>query len=245
MALTTTLVLALPADKGLFRLETDVSDLATGAVLSQEQEDGTFCPVGYASKSYSEAEESYTTYNKEMLGVMRGLEEWHSLLIGTAEPFETWTDHCNLTYFWEPQKLTSRQVNWTTKLQDYNFTIWHVEGPSNMRADALSRPEGIEKPERKVATLLPDRLFMRLITGTETTEDQELTKEEKGNVIKDYHDSPTAGHPGTKKTLDLLRRWGFKWKGIRKDVKDYVGGCLTCQKVKPKIGPGSDQLHPI
>jgi hypothetical protein len=28
-------------------------------------------------------------------------------------------------------------------------------------------------------------------------------------------------------------------------VKDYIGGCLICQKVKPKIGPGSDQLHPI
>jgi hypothetical protein len=31
--------------------------------------------VGYASKSYNDVEKSYTTYNKEMLGVMRGLEE--------------------------------------------------------------------------------------------------------------------------------------------------------------------------
>jgi hypothetical protein len=42
MALTTALVLALPADGGLFRLETDDSDLATGAVLSQKQKDGTY-----------------------------------------------------------------------------------------------------------------------------------------------------------------------------------------------------------
>jgi hypothetical protein len=79
--------------------------------------------VGYTSKSYSKAEKSYTTYNKEMLGVMRGLEKWWSLLIGAAEPFKIWTDHQNLTYFQEPQKLTSRQVDWTTKLQDYNFMI--------------------------------------------------------------------------------------------------------------------------
>jgi hypothetical protein len=38
----------------------------------------------------------------------------------------------------------------------------------------------------------------------ESPEDQELTREEKGNTIKDYHDSPTAGHPGVKKTLELL-----------------------------------------
>jgi hypothetical protein len=49
-----------------------------------------------------------------------------------------------------------------------------------------------------------------------------------------------AGHPRVKKTLDLMTRQGYKWKGIRQDVKDYVKGCLTCQKVKPKTGPGSD-----
>jgi hypothetical protein len=182
-ALTTAPVLALPADEGLFRLEMDASDLATGAVLSQAQPDGTYRPIGYASKYYSDAEKSYTTYDKEMLGVMRGLEEWRSLLIGAAEPFEIWTGHRNLTYFQEPQKLMSRQVNWTTKLQDFNFVIWHVEGPSNARADALSRPEGAEKPEHKVTTLLPDRLFVRIMTGMELPEDGELSEQEKEEII--------------------------------------------------------------
>jgi hypothetical protein len=102
----------------------------------QKQSDRTYQLVGYASRSYNEAKKSYTTYDKEMLGVMRGLEEWRSLLLGAVKPFEIWTDHQNLTYFREPQKLTSRQVNWMTKLQDYNFVIWHVEGSSNARADA-------------------------------------------------------------------------------------------------------------
>jgi hypothetical protein len=92
-------------------------------------------------------EKSYTTYDKEMLAVMRGLEAWRSLLIGVAQPFKILTDHRNLTYFQEPQKLMARQVNWTTKLQDFNFIIRHVEGMSNARADALSRLEGMEKPE--------------------------------------------------------------------------------------------------
>jgi hypothetical protein len=105
-ALVTAPVLALPSDEGLFKLETDASDLATRAVLSQVQLDGTCRPVGYSSKSYSDAEKSYTTYDKEMLAIMRGLEEWRSLLIGAAQPFEILTDHWNLMYFWEPQKLT-------------------------------------------------------------------------------------------------------------------------------------------
>jgi hypothetical protein len=77
-------------------------------------------------------------YDKEMLAIMRALEEWRSLLVGTSKPFEILMDHQNLMYFCEPQKLTSRQVNWTTKLQDYDFVIKHVSGTSNIPADALS-----------------------------------------------------------------------------------------------------------
>jgi hypothetical protein len=130
-ALVTAPVLALLADKGRFRLETDALDMATGAVLYQLQDNRVYKPIGYTSKSYNDVEKAYTTYDKEMLGVMKGLEEWRNLLIGASEPFEIMTDHRNLTYFREPQKLTSRQVNWMTKLQDFNFVIKHIDGSSN------------------------------------------------------------------------------------------------------------------
>jgi hypothetical protein len=159
-ALITAPVLALPADTGKFHPETDASDIVTGAVLYQMQNDRGYRPVGYASKLYSEAEKGYTTYDKEMLGVMRGLEDWRNLLIGTSEPFKIMTDHQNLTYFREPQKLTLRQVNWMTKLQDYNFMIKHIKGNNNTRADALSGLEGVEKGEHKTAMLLPESYFV-------------------------------------------------------------------------------------
>jgi hypothetical protein len=54
-ALVSALVLTLPLEDGKFRLETDASDVTTGAVLYQEQEDGTYRPVGYLSKSYNDA----------------------------------------------------------------------------------------------------------------------------------------------------------------------------------------------
>jgi hypothetical protein len=84
-----------------------------------------------------------------------------------------------------------------------------------------------------------------MMTGKDIPEEAEMTKPEKGKIIRDYHNSPMAGHPRVKRTLDLLKRRGYKWKGIRKDVKDYIGGCLTCQKVKPKTGPGADPLQPM
>jgi hypothetical protein len=175
-------VLAIPNDDRKFRLETDASDVATGTVLSQQQSDGSYHLVGYASKSYNNAEKSYTTYDKEMLVVMRGLEEWQDLLIGAAEPFEILTNHRNLTYFRELQKLTSRQVNWTTKLQDYNFVIKHIDGTSNDRADALSRPDRVDKLEKKTATLLPDTYFVGLLIR-KINKTEEPTMEEKAEAI--------------------------------------------------------------
>jgi hypothetical protein len=69
-------MLALPSDEGKFCLEIDASDTATGAVLYQLQKDGNYCLVNYKSKSYNDMEKFYMTYDKEMLGVTKGLEEW-------------------------------------------------------------------------------------------------------------------------------------------------------------------------
>jgi hypothetical protein len=243
VALVTAPVLALPWDSGLFRLETDASDIATGAVLYQEQEDGSFKPVGFLSKLYNEAEKNYTTYDKEMLAIMRGLEEWRSLLIGTRQPFEIHTDHRNLTYFKDLQKLTSHQANWTTKLQDYDFVIKHISGKSNVSADALSRPDGEEKAPQTTDTMLPERLFVSLLVNRDLEEEEE--NQDKGKLISEYHDTPVAGHPGAKRTLSLLIRRGYQWKGIRKDIAAYVKGCSVCQKNKPRTGPAAGELHPF
>jgi hypothetical protein len=151
-------------------------------------------------------------YNKQMLGVMRGLEEWWNLLIGASEAFKITTDHCNLTYFQEPQKLTSRQVNWTMKLQDYNFMIKHIQGADNARA-ALSQPDNVEKPERRTGTLLPESYFVQMMIG-KLDPPYYLTDEEKVNIICPFHNTPTTGHPGVRRTLYLMMRRGEKWPGI-------------------------------
>jgi hypothetical protein len=191
--LSTSPILALPRDNGKFHLETDASDVATGAVLSQQQPDRTYQLLGCASKSISETGQGYTTYDKELLGIMHALEEWWNLLIRAREPFEIFTDHWNLTYFRDPQMLMGRQVNWTTKLQDFGFTIHHVSGELNERADALSRPEGAEKVSAKTGTVLPDHFFAHYLSGDDAMEDTEWTGH--AQEIADCHDPLMVGHP--------------------------------------------------
>jgi len=70
---TKELVLAASDLDKRIRIEVDVSDYATGRVLSMEGEDGIWRLVAYLSKSLNEMERNYKIHNKEMLVVIRGL----------------------------------------------------------------------------------------------------------------------------------------------------------------------------
>jgi len=56
------------------RMEVDTSDYATGGVLSMEGEDGLWRPVAFLSKSLNKTKRNYEIHNKEMLAIIRGLE---------------------------------------------------------------------------------------------------------------------------------------------------------------------------
>ena len=52
---------------------------------------------------------NYKIYDKKILVMIRGLENWKHLLEGVKFKFEIWTDHKNLEYFMKVQKLNRRQ----------------------------------------------------------------------------------------------------------------------------------------
>ena len=64
---------ALDLDKKI-RMEVDVSDYATGGVLSMECKDRKWKLVAFLSKSLNETERNYEIHDKEMLVVVRELE---------------------------------------------------------------------------------------------------------------------------------------------------------------------------
>lgn len=81
------------------------------------------------------------------MAIMVSLSEWRQYLLDADQIFEIWTDHLNLSYFRHPQKLNRRQARWTTELQEYNFTLIHKLGKTNIKADLLSRRTDFERGE--------------------------------------------------------------------------------------------------
>ena len=95
--------------------------------------------MAFLSKSLNETERNYEIYNKEMLAIIRGLENWRHLLKGAHLKFEIWMDHKNLEYFMKAQKLNHKQARWALYLSRFDFTLKHVLGTKMGKADGLSR----------------------------------------------------------------------------------------------------------
>ena len=138
-AFTSLPVLIMPDTTKSFRIEADASNFATGAVLSQLGDDGHRHPCAFLSQSFTEAERNYEIYDKELLAIIRALEEWRHYLEGAPHPVEVWTDHKNLGYFREAHKLNRRQARWSLYLTRFNLELSHKPGTTMTIPDTLSR----------------------------------------------------------------------------------------------------------
>ena len=158
-------VLSLLRREEKFRMEMDASGHAIGGVLSQEQ-DGKWKPIAFLSRTMQPVERNYEIYDKELLAIVEALAKWRQYLLDAKEPFEVWTDHENLKYFREPHKLNRRQARWYLKLQDYDFTLKHIPGKTNTKADILSRKDQVNtKEDNKDVQLLKDKLWQQKTTA--------------------------------------------------------------------------------
>jgi hypothetical protein len=107
-AFTTAPVLLHPDPTKPFQVETDASDFAIGAILSQPDEDGVLHPVAYYSRKFTAPEINYPIYDKELLAIIAAFEEWRPYLAGAQHRVQVITDHKNLIYFSTTRTLNRR-----------------------------------------------------------------------------------------------------------------------------------------
>ena len=80
-------------------LETDVSDYAVGAYLTQKGDDGKMWTVVFYSRKMTGPKLNYDIHDKELLVVVEALREWRVYLEGTKYSVQIYTDHKNLLYW--------------------------------------------------------------------------------------------------------------------------------------------------
>jgi len=105
------------------KLETDSSDFALGAVLSQLFEDKKWHPVAFYSRKFSPAEKNYDVHDKEMAAMVAAFKEWAYMLMSVDDQILVYTDQMNLEYFNTTKTLNRRQERWAELLQLFNFKV--------------------------------------------------------------------------------------------------------------------------
>ena len=96
-------------------------------------------PVAFESRKLNDAEQRYSTHEKEMVAVVHCLQVWRVYLLGTR--FVIRIDNIANTFFKTQKKLSPKQARWQEFLAEYDFMWEHKLGKPNQVADALSRKE--------------------------------------------------------------------------------------------------------
>ncbi|GKF22331.1 reverse transcriptase domain-containing protein [Tanacetum coccineum] len=160
--LTTAPIIISPNWNVPFELMCDASDIAVGAVLGQ-QIDGKFKPIYYASKTLNNAQEHYTTTEKELLAVVLSFDNFCQYLV--LSKTVVYTDHSALKYLFSKKDAKPRLIRRVLLLQGFDIEIKDKKGVKNLAADHLSRLENPDLGtfmEEEIADEFPDEHLMIL-----------------------------------------------------------------------------------
>lgn len=134
--LITAPILALPDITKPFVLDTDASNEAIGAVLSQNI-DGTERVIAYASRTLTKSERKYCVTRKELLAVVHFVKHYRHYLYGKR--FLLRTDHGSLKWLLRFKNPEGQLARWLEVISTYDIEIEHRPGKKHGNADALSR----------------------------------------------------------------------------------------------------------
>ena len=129
-------IMAYPADVGQYILDTDASQNALGAVLSQIQ-DGRERVIAYGSRTLSKAERNYCVTDRELLAVRYFIEYYKQYLMGRK--FTVRTDHQALKWLYSMKEPKDRIARWLETLSTFQFEVEYRPGAKHGNADGMSR----------------------------------------------------------------------------------------------------------
>lgn len=192
-ALTNDPVLKLYRAGAETELHTDASKYGLGAILLQKDaDDGTLHPIYYVSWKTTLLGEKYTSYELEVLVVIKALKKFRVYVLGI--PIKIVTDCRAFALTMTKKDMCLRVSHWALMIEEFDYVIEHRPGKTMRHADALNRNP------TSVFTLrsCQDSLVMRVRQAK--SEDSELSK-----MVQSARDTERKEFT-TKRDRDILYR---------------------------------------
>ena len=148
-----------------FEIMCDASDYAMGAVLGQRTEK-IFKAIYYASKTFNEAQENYSTTKKEMLAMVFACEKFRPYILGCHVVIHTY--HVAIKYLMENKDAKPRLIKWELLLQEFDLEIKEKKRSDNVIAYHLFRLERTAEPKKgaEIAEMFFDDQLLMLSIQT-------------------------------------------------------------------------------
>ena len=130
--------LTLTSTSNTYRIETDASNVAMGAVLydlQQYNSSSNPLPLVFISKTFDQTQQNWSTAEKEAYSIVWALETLQSTVKGCE--VHVYTDHKNLPTLFKQSK--GKIERWAIRLSEFNPSIHYIKGNDNIVADFLSR----------------------------------------------------------------------------------------------------------
>lgn len=244
-------ILGSPDFNREFVIQTDASDVAVAAVLSQRQEDGEKV-ISYYSHKLTTPQRNYHAAEKEALAAIMAIEAFRGYVEGYH--FTLITDSSALTHILSTKwKVGSRCSRWALNLQQFDMTVVHRKGKDNVVPDALSRSIATvqenktpswytslmqkvkDRPDAFVDFRIENGVLKKFVSAREKGHDCRFewkiipTPESIDAILHSSHDD--CFHLGFEKTLNRIKQ-RYYWPKMSSQIRKYVQQCSTCKEVK-------------
>lgn len=265
--LSTRPVLNLYRENADTELHTDASILGYGAILMQRDERLKWHPVYYASGKTTPAEAKYTSYELEVLAIIRALCRFRVYLLGIN--FKIITDCKAFTLTMRKRDLCVRVARWALFLEEFHYEIMHRSAKNMPHVDVLSRyplPACLiineceaslnariakaQHEDAELAKIIPlvaakkyDGYVMRgRVLFKNDTDGIKLVvpRAIQMQVIRRVHDK---GHFAADKTETLLKR-EYHFNNMRPKTEKFIQNCLDCILANKRLGKQEGWLRP-
>ncbi len=211
-------------------LETNASNFAVDTCLYQIKDEQQRL-IAYQFRKLSEPEKRYEVHNKELLAIVKALQDWRPYVADTEKPIQIYTDHKNLRNFATTKQLNWWQICWAEQLVNYKFQIHYKKSNENGEADALSRQSDHKEMKKIHAKILSEdnkEILTKSLAATYKVKQAFLTDEE---LIWVCHNGRANEHLEVKRTEDLIQR-RRNISDLKDWITEYIIRCDSCCRNK-------------